>query len=671
MLDYLMAGPILRRVTSDLVCVWLATDRELALKLIVFNDTLELGASDPTLLTPPAHCQLGKQLFVYLLQARPMLPDTLYPFDTLLSYRIECNGKLLDFNRIDLTYAGAKHPSFFIPRELKQLLHGSCRKPHGNARDALSFGDDQLADTYHDLENRPALMLLTGDQIYADDVADSILAMLRQKAEEMLGYQALLPWEAIPKSRFNRLKEWVLGRMGRESKPEIRADALFNPATLPTRQYIAKQQAGFTSTEAKNHLLTFGEYAAMYVYVFGNAKAWQPDFSKESGGRLKDLISFNASLPKVRRLLANIPTYMIFDDHDVTDDWNITLAWHYNVRKRVLGQHVIANALAAYWAFQGWGNAPENFDSNFIGALADYFATAPSSSMKVSDRYELTTWKTHSWGYSVPTNPPIIVLDSRTQRQEDGAYYPSQLLDRYAFDWLRVEWAMLKAKMELEGRADMPVWPIFVTTTPVIGFAQIERLQQYLLWIAGSIADFFTVRWLDQQLLNIEGKVTGYIIKQFDMEAWIANRDGFAKFLNCLLHNMRLSQCVFLSGDVHYSFTAEANFHNNGRTLRCFQLTSSSLCNIPNSKEKFEKLSNNVVNKKQGLFAHKGNVLSLYADQRWQMDGHFIAIKDSPTEERITPTCNMGLVSFNQGLPVMHSLLNGKLPEVFVLPTKN
>ena len=33
---------------------------------------------------------------------------------------------------------------------------------------------------------------------------------------------------------------------------------------------------------------------------------------------------FRSSLVQVRRALANIPVYMTFDDHEVTDDWNMT-----------------------------------------------------------------------------------------------------------------------------------------------------------------------------------------------------------------------------------------------------------------------------------------------------------------------------------------------------------
>ena len=40
------------------------------------------------------------------------------------------------------------------------------------------------------------------------------------------------------------------------------------------------------------------------------------------------LTVFHDGLAKVRRVLANIPTYMMFDDHDFTDDWNLNPMWY-------------------------------------------------------------------------------------------------------------------------------------------------------------------------------------------------------------------------------------------------------------------------------------------------------------------------------------------------------
>ena len=66
-------------------------------------------------------------------------------------------------------------------------------------------------------------------------------------------------------------------------------------------------------------------------------------------------------VPRARRLLANIPSFMIFDDHEVTDDWNITPRWAKQTRANALGRAVIRNALVACTVFQSWGNDPRAY----------------------------------------------------------------------------------------------------------------------------------------------------------------------------------------------------------------------------------------------------------------------------------------------------------------------
>ncbi|HEY6669151.1 MAG TPA: hypothetical protein VI033_08365 [Candidatus Nitrosopolaris sp.] len=46
--------------------------------------------------------------------------------------------------------------------------------------------------------------------------------------------------------------------------------------------------------------------------------------------------------------MANIPTYMMFDDHDITDDRNITREWNERVKESDYGKQIVANGLAAF-----------------------------------------------------------------------------------------------------------------------------------------------------------------------------------------------------------------------------------------------------------------------------------------------------------------------------------
>ena len=78
---------------------------------------------------------------------------------------------------------------------------------------------------------------------------------------------------------------------------------------------------------------------------------------------------FHAGLTKVRRALANVSTYMIFDDHEVTDDWNLNPMWRDRVLTTPLGRAIIRHGLVSYTVFQAWGNDPERYEEPIYDEL--------------------------------------------------------------------------------------------------------------------------------------------------------------------------------------------------------------------------------------------------------------------------------------------------------------
>lgn len=60
--------------------------------------------------------------------------------------------------------------------------------------------------------------------------------------------------------------------------------------------------------------------------------------------------------PELRWMLSTVPSMMIFDDHEVIDDWNISEAWRHKVRQFPWWQDRIIGALASYWIYQHLGN---------------------------------------------------------------------------------------------------------------------------------------------------------------------------------------------------------------------------------------------------------------------------------------------------------------------------
>ena len=65
--------------------------------------------------------------------------------------------------------------------------------------------------------------------------------------------------------------------------------------------------------------------------------------------------------PAVRWLLSTVPTAMIFDDHDVIDDWNTSRDWVAQMRATGWWDERIVGAFMSYWCYQHLGNlSPED-----------------------------------------------------------------------------------------------------------------------------------------------------------------------------------------------------------------------------------------------------------------------------------------------------------------------
>jgi PhoD-like phosphatase len=98
-----------------------------------------------------------------------------------------------------------------------------------------------------------------------------------------------------------------------------------------TRRFIASHRAGQPDIEAPaGEVADFEEYCALYW------EAW--------------------SDPAVRWLFSVVPTAMMFDDHDVHDDWNISGSWRRDYSARPWWGRRIESAYQSYWVYQHLGN---------------------------------------------------------------------------------------------------------------------------------------------------------------------------------------------------------------------------------------------------------------------------------------------------------------------------
>ena len=371
-LPLVLAGPILRKVTPTSVTVWLALKESTGVTLDVHFGDVTVGRVLLSGFRQTVH--VGKNLHIVAITARPVEGKNLEPGEVYfynLSFVTGSKGPigLSEATGGELTwgYGTNRFPSFALPpKELAdcRIIQGSCRKPNADGPDALSLLDGLIEASVNNANGRPHQLLLSGDQIYADEVADVLLLMLIDAASVLLGPE-------------------TLPRRAGVGEPNIAAD-FFEPTTR--LNFIPS--IGFTTEDTRSHLMSLGEYLAMYLFVWSNV-LWPdpiPDFSDvvqsivehndtakwlNPAAKLRDEIDtqrsnvmlMRASLPSVRRALANIPTYMLLDDHEITDDWNMTQEFCEDVYGNPTGTRIIQNGLVAYALCQHWGNAPEQFEN--------------------------------------------------------------------------------------------------------------------------------------------------------------------------------------------------------------------------------------------------------------------------------------------------------------------
>lgn len=576
-----LAGPILRRVDSRGVSIWLAHRRPITAQVEIFQfkdlnqaetDNYERSALPTSIGAGSARSvRLGKNLHIVLITARPTsncgrsastIRRDSFPEDELLAYDViitredatKKSNEIISGQRLnDLGLLSGTHsivynrkkldknnqsytllPTFFIPSKggPLNLLYASCRKLHGKGADSLVAADKILADHIENLQKRPSALFLTGDQVYADDVADPLIKHISRLGNDLLGWDETIHGLDKPPSHLK----------------------------IGERLSIVEKHAKFTATNASNHLLGFGEFAAMYLMAW-NINNWPNSYPDQKGeiawskrGRYRDHVRQLEEewkvLPMIRRVLANIPTYMICDDHEITDDWNITDEWTRNVNNSRIGKQVIANGLAAYWAFQAWGNDPDQFDDKFVAGITNYLDKRENATSIDREKFEEQMLNFHNWSYAVPIKPLTIVLDSRTQRQYDSLAGPPQLVNDEAL------FSLAKTARNSGYRRGDPI--VIVTPTPVLGFEYAEQMQQLLAKRSGGVY-------------------------KLDLETWSANVKGWIKFLSFLTEEFAPSTCIFLSGDVHYAFTINATFHIRRKDgsgyygMNIIQLNSSAL----------------------------------------------------------------------------------------------
>src|SRR5919107_1158096 len=150
--------------------------------------------------------------------------------------------------------------------------------------------------------------------------------------------------------------------------------------------------------------------------------------------------------PQVRWLLSTVPSSMIFDDHEMIDDWNTSAAWRRAVTASEWWARRIGGGLVSYWIYQHLGNlSPQELAENktwqAVQGLGEGDDDAEAILREMAERSDAEPasirWSfVRHWG-----SARMVMVDSRAGRVLDEQR--RRMLDDQEFAW--VEAALRRA----------------------------------------------------------------------------------------------------------------------------------------------------------------------------------------------------------------------------------
>ena len=463
-MSVLRVGPLVRAIRSDSVTIWTEWYQPCEVTISV-RLTAEQGVNSETITVRGHTVTVGERHYALSLLTGLQAASW---YDYQVQRETRHGVSVADAQAMLQCFRTLDAPDSHTPL---RLAYGSCRRLSAETGDALSAFGPWLLRHWHERETRwPHLLLMIGDQIYADEPG-----------------------------------------------------------------------------ERKQAAQTFEEFAYMYE------QAWRADVN-------------------VRQLLAMLPTYTIFDDHEIMNDWNITPTWHAEMLREGKEQTFI-DGLVAYWLYQGWGNIGlQEADSHPLLQIMQQAAQNGQDALeplRALLRQSLYQQIRLQWHYTIPTAPPIFVTDLRTDRalphdKANPVDVVPRIMSEVQMEALRT-WLRVHADSTVLVACSVPA-----ILPPLIGLAEyITGLRPF------QQARIRFLRLLGHKLAAFQEKLA--IDLSFDH--WPAFNDTWRELVALL--DTRRYDIVMLSGDVHFSYAMSACRHRwRKRSATLYQLVASPFRNI-------------------------------------------------------------------------------------------
>jgi hypothetical protein len=245
--------------------------------------------------------------------------------------------------------------------------------------------------------------------------------------------------------------------------------------------------------------------------------------------------------PTIRWLLSTLSTAMVFDDHDVHDDWNTSWEWVREIRKVPWWNERILGAYMSYWIYQHLGNLSpaELAESALLASVReaeDGEEILRAFAKKAEEEIAGTRWSfRRDFGRT-----RLLVLDSRAGRVLDEGR--REMLSEEEWEWV---------EERVTGDFDHV---LIATTLPWLLSHGLHHLEAWNEAVC------------DGAWGRTAARLGEKIRQAIDLEHWSAFRTSFVRLAD-LVHEVASggrgpapASVMVLSGDVHHAYLAEASF---------------------------------------------------------------------------------------------------------------
>ncbi len=257
--------------------------------------------------------------------------------------------------------------------------------------------------------------------------------------------------------------------------------------------------------------------------------------------------------PANRWLLSTLPSAMIFDDHDIRDDWNTSAQWRREMEATSWWHGRIVAGLASYWVYQHLGNlSPAERAKDEIWQLV--LDHEGDDELDLSDALDAFADRAdqdptaYRWSYARELGGNrLVVVDSRAARvlEEDQR----SLLDPSELAWL-----------DEQMRGDVEHL-LVGTSLPFLLPQGLHHLEAFSEALAGGA-------WG-----RLGGRIGERLRQAVDLEHWGAFQHAFREVAVMALEVASGSRgtaprtVTFLSGDVHHSYVSQVVDTPDGCTI--------------------------------------------------------------------------------------------------------